>query len=334
MSNNLYKEFINTMPRKTLLEVVEPIFNNKSLITGLDWKMPIRKFYYLYEDFDSTPSYLEIKEAHNIFISLRNFIIKNISKEEKDIIALYTTYGDLAQFKYNTDIQRISEFNNVLNNGCTTVNTKYGQIIFEFTTRNKYNIPSDVLAIYDDESKKVMLFIDNDKDITTEDLIEILRSRDKFIHELSHYIDDINKNLSKQEYGNTKEETIKYLNDPNEFKAISHSIIYTFGGYLFKNQNRLTNRYDLTSKKDIEILFDIFLNDISNNNVVSAEDLENFKLCIKNWNFNNKSKFYDFLYNTISNTQNKINYSESERKNNMLKLLTLEEQLLEGKENE
>ena len=68
--------------------------------------------------------------------------------------------------------------------------------------------------------------------------------------------------------------------------------------------------------------------------MVSAEDLENFKLCIKNWNFNNKSKFYDFLYNTISNTQNKINYSESERKNNMLKLLTLEEQLLEGKENE
>ena len=327
---DIYEYTTKNLSRKTLLEAVSNIFNNKPLVTNLDWKWPIYRYFYIKEDFDNTPSEEEIYEADSIYHSLRNYILKNVSKEERDIIALYTVYGDLASFKYDIDEQRLSDFNGSLYNCKADIKTKYGNLIFKFCGHDDYNVDSSVLAGYDNEEKAVIIFIENANNIKTIDLINVLRRRNRFIHELSHYIDDINKNLSYEEYDfKTPEGSIKYLNDPSEFKANVHSLIYSFGGYLFKNQNEIMKKYDLQNNKDIDILLNVFLNDTSKNNVLDDEDLSIFRKCLAYWYPENKKKFYDFLHKTISNTQKKINYTESERKNNILKLLKLEETLLE-----
>lgn len=326
ITNSIYEYAIKNLPRTPLLEVVKNIFDGKNLVENLDLNYPIYPFFYIKEDLDNTPSEKNMKEAHDIYIILRNSILNNISKEERDIISLYMTYGSYAHHVVDIDEKRPSKFMNFLNNNCITINTKYGKLIFEFTSRDQYNVGNETLCAFDTESKHILLFVNN-LEICTLDLINILRRRNRFIHELSHYIDDINENLSYKDYDNTEAGEIAYLNDPSEFKADSQTIVYSFGHYLFKNQNMIKN-YDLTNKKDIEKLFNIFLTDNSNNNVVDSQDLSNFRIRIEYWKQENKEKFYDFLYKTIADTQNKIDYTEAEYKNNMLKLLTLEESFL------
>jgi len=326
---DIYEYAIKNLPRTTLLEAVNNVFEGKPIITNLDWKYKPYRFFYIKEEFDNTPSEKDMKEAHAIYIMLRNFILNAITKEERDIIALYIVYGDLAEFKYNVDQERVSDFNKILENNKCTIKTKYGSLDFKFVNREIYNVSDETLAGYDTDEKCIVIFLDDFDNIKTVDLINILRKRDRFIHELSHYIDDINENLSKIKYGNSKDEQIKYINDPSEFKANSQEMVYCFGGYLFKNQNEITNKYNLMNKKDIKTLFDLFLYYYSQRNVLQADDLARFQTYIKYWKPENREKFYDFLYKTISDTQNKIDYTESERRNNMLKLLKLEETFLE-----
>lgn len=325
--DSIYEYAIKNLPRTPLLEVLNNVFKGKNLVENLNWKYPIYPFFYIIEDLDNTPSKKDMREAHNIYVMLKNTILKNISEEENEIISLYKTYGSYAHHVVDIDEKRLSTFMNVLKNNCININTKYGNLIFEFTDRDKYKVGENTLCAFDTDTKHILLFLSDPLKITTLDLINILRKRNRFIHELSHYIDDINKNLSYQEYNDTEEGEIAYVNDPSEFKADAQTIVYSFGNYLFKNQNRIKN-YDLTNKKDLEKLFNIFLTDESNNNVVDSKDLSGFRIRIEYWNQENKHKFYDFLYNTILDTQTKIDYTEAEHKNNMLKLLKLEETLL------
>ena len=326
---DIYEYAIKNLPRTSLLEVVDNVFEGKALIENLDWKYPIYPFFYIKEDFDNTPSKNDMREAHAIYIILRNTILANVSKDEKDIISLYATYGSYAHHAVDIDEKRLSEFNKFLNNNCMTAKTKYGKLIFEFVDRNKYGVGDKTLCAFDTDTKHILLFLDDQSAMTTLDLINILRRRNRFIHELSHYIDDINENLSYEKYNDTEEGEIAYINDPSEFKADAQAIVYSFGGYLFKNQNKF-KKYNLMNENDIDELFNIFLTDNSYDNVVDSQDLSNFRIRIEYWYPENREKFYNFLHKTILDTQDKVDYSESERRNNVLKLMTLEETFLEN----
>ena len=73
---DIYEYTTKNLSRKTLLEAVSNIFDNKPLVTNLDWKWPIYRYFYIKEDFDNTPSEEEIYEADSIYHSLRNYILK------------------------------------------------------------------------------------------------------------------------------------------------------------------------------------------------------------------------------------------------------------------
>ena len=323
-------EYYKNRPIKSLAEAVKSVFTQGLFVYEQYTDWPCKKLFYIKEDFDNTPSKQEIRESHDIFVCFRKALINMLPKKETDIIALYTTYGDLTEFSYFEDVKKDSELNNLLINDCFYISTKYGTLAFEF---HKTSDNNRILAGYDTDTKHIILFVRDfpnfvSENITIDNLIYVLRRRDRFIHELAHYIDDINKNLSYKAYGTTREEEIKYLNDPSEFKAEAHRMIYSFGGYLFKNQYNLKD-YDLNNDNDIVKLFDYFLVDTNKDHMVVYEkDLSRFRINIAHWYPENKEKFYNALCKAIKDTQIKIDYTESERRTNMIKLLTLEETLL------
>lgn len=320
--NNIYESCIKTLPRKTLEEVVDGLFHNKRIFPYLDWKWPINSFFELKENFLLESEFLDkLKISNSIYKNLRDFIINNISKEERDILNLYGTYGDMASFPYDVDEKRESiipkEF---------TIDTILGKLDFKFGDHRQYNVSDDILLAYDDEKNYIILFV-NDKDsIKTEDLINILRKHYRFIHELTHFIDKINENLEQFNYTND----IEYLNSPNEVRANIQMLIYCFGRYLFKNHNNILN-YNLKNERDIDFLFKKFLNDTSKNNVVDEDDLEMMRKEEYYMYPENKKKLYDSLHKYIIDeygTDDDINYKESHTKENMIRLLRLEEKVI------
>ena len=326
--NTLYETAIKHLSRKSLKEIVEHVFKGKEFVDNLDWKYPIYPFFYIKEEFNNTPSKKEMQETKKIYNSLRRKILSSLPKEEASLIDLYKSYGSIASHRIDIDERRASAINNILQNNCINVDTPYGNLIFEFATHKKYKVGDKTLCAFDTDTKHIILFVNNSSNITTLDLIKILRHRNRFTHELSHYIDDINNNLSYEEYDDTEEGELAYINNPSEFKADAQTIVSTFGSYLFKNQNDITNNYNLTNKKDIEYLFNIFLTDESSTNVIDSDDLSEFRKRIVNWTDKNKQNFGRFLYEVISNTQDLKDFDESKRQDNLLKLLSLEESFL------
>ena len=326
---NLYKVIAYHLP-ETELETITNRILCKGIITNIPYKLPINEHIYLSEAFDPLTLTKERKIANIIYKDILNYIFSQLSQNEKDIIGMYKTYGEIASFPYDIDIHRLTSLYTIFDdNNSFTIDTEFGKLRIIFCERNKYGVNDNVLLGYDDELKALIIFIEDGKNITTEDIINLFIDRDySYIHELQHYIDDIFENLSKEMY-NAKD-SITYLNDPSEFKANLQMIISMFGKFLFRN-GKILEFEKLHDKLYINQLFEKFLGikpDKYFHNVINNEAQELFRKLIFYLNDENKKEFYKQLYHYTCDyyaTEEDIKFDENRKKQELIRLFRLEE---------
>lgn len=322
---DVYDKLIKTTPRKSIYEAAHWVLNKNisKLGVGFPANCPYKKYFEIKENFtlDNLTEDRELaKQIYNVF---KQTILKNMCEEERDLYHLCNVYGDLVNWKYDVDILRQTSIQNILINNELIINTKLGKLVFEFATREKYNIKKDTLLIFDDNTNNIIIFVNNPTFITTEEIVDILRHSGRFIHELTHYIDKVKDHWDAIKYDIQND--IAYLNNKNELKANLQMILYNFARYIFKNVEYVKQYYDLRKKQDISDLFETFLCDI-NRNVVDDEDLEMYRKEISYLTNENKKLFYEELYKYILNDFD-INkpVEESYTVDYLLKMLRLEE---------
>lgn len=331
--NNLYKVFAYHLPETTLENISDELLKNGHIAT-IPYKYPIKKYLYLSEALDSMQLTKERKIARTIYRDMLNYIYEYLSQNEKDMIGIYKTYGSIASFPYDIDEHRLSSIYKILDDeNSFDIKTKFGKLKFKFCERKDYGVNKDTLMGYDDELKAFIIFIDDGKDITTKDIVELfLDDGNKHLHELQHYIDDVLNQKVNKSYDQTDNEA--YLNDPDEFKANLQMIIGSFGRFLFKNSNVII--FDkLKEKEYINNLFNIFLGYDKNNkftDIISDNTKSMFRKEIFYLNDENKNEFYKQLYTYTSDyyaTNDDIDFKEKVNvKNEMTRLFRLEENFI------
>ena len=331
--NNLYKVFAYHLPETTLESISDELLKNGHIAT-IPYKYPIKKYLYLSEALDSMQLTKERKIARTIYRDMLNYIYEYLSQNEKDMIGIYKTYGSIASFPYDIDEYRLSSIYKILDDeNSFDIKTKFGKLKFKFCERKDYGVNKDTLMGYDDELKAFIIFIDDGKDITTKDIVELfLDDGNKYLHELQHYIDDVSNQKVNKSYDQTDNEA--YLNDPDEFKANLQMIIGSFGRFLFKNSNVII--FDkLKEKEYINNLFNIFLGYDKNNkftDIISDNTKSMFRKEIFYLNDENKNEFYKQLYTYTSDyyaTNDDIDFKEKVNvKNEMTRLFRLEENFI------
>lgn len=325
---DLYESIIeNNKPRITILEAAKNIFEGKpNLGIALTYKYPYNPYFNIKEAFTLDNLTEDRKKASVIYKQFKDTILQNLTPEERDIYYLYNTHGDLAGFKYDIDEQRIVDLQHILKNNTLSVNTMFGDLPFEFTTKEQYNASNDTLLAYEDELNRVLIFVSNPSKIKLIDLINILRRSSRFIHELTHYIDKIEDRFDGK---NDYEDSIEYLNLNDEFKANMQSIIYDFARYIFKNIGYIKQNFDLRKKEDVLSLFNLrFLVD-NKNNVIDDEDLEMHRKRIYYLTDEKKNIFYNELCKYITNELDIDKpFEEAYNTEYLLKLFRLEESFI------
>ena len=331
--NNLYKVLAYHLPETTLESISDELLKNGHIAT-IPYKYPIKKYLYLSEALDSMQLTKERKIARTIYRDMLNHIYEYLSQHERDMIGIYKTYGSIASFPYDIDEHRLSSIYKILDDeNSFDIKTKFGKLKFKFCERKDYDVNKDTLMGYDDELKAFIIFIDDGKDITTKDIVELfLDDGNKHLHELQHYIDDVLNQKVNKSYDQTDDEA--YLNDPDEFKANLQMIIGSFGRFLFKNSNVII--FDkLKEKEYINNLFNIFLGYDKNNkftDIISDNTKSMFRKEIFYLNDENKNEFYKQLYTYTSDyyaTNDDIDFKEKVNvKNEMTRLFRLEENFI------
>ena len=316
---SLYENSIITERPKKFEDIVESIIKYNVPFYGLcGGKLShIKQKVYIFEDFDNVDSKQDRLEACKIIRDLINFIKNKSTENELDYLDTYIMYGDNAGYAFDVDEQRMSSISKVLNNqNQIQIDTKYGPLIFEFATRNQYNVPDDYKLAYDDENKKIIFFVENPNKLTNEDVKNFICYIRRLPHELTHYIDDMRKIAKNNNYD--LNDPIAYLNDEDEHKAICRDIIDSFGRYIIKNKNFV----DYQKINNIDYIADLlykFLND-SNNNIETKDDLAMFRRQLGNFSDKNKDKFFDYLQYVLKNTFKNNNLSESFTKDELIKM--------------
>lgn len=322
---DIYDDIIKSgKPRITILEAAKNVFKGKSnLGVALPYKYPYNSYFEIKEDFTLDNLTEDRKKALIIYKQFKNEILQNLTPEERDIYYLYNTHGDLASFKYDIDEQRIVDLQHLLRNNTLVINTIFGDLPFEFTTKEKYNASDDTLLAYEDELNRILIFVPNPNKIKLIDLMNILRRSGRFIHELTHYIDNIEDHYDgKNDYKNT----IEYLNLKDEIKANLQVMLWSFARYIFKNIYFIKQNFDLRKKEDIYKLFNSYFLKDTKNNIVDDEDLEMYRKQVYYLTDENKKWFFNEIYKYILNDFD-INkpVEESYTVDYLLKMLRLEE---------
>ena len=322
IKDNIYELSILDSRMKTLSEAVDKKIAKKPLFPSLNIKWPLNRYFNNKENFLIESESLDnLRIADSIYRELRKFIMNNVSEEERDIINFYKVYGDKASFTYDVDEKRNTSLPKVF-----TISTILGKLSFEISDVDNYGLDDDTLLAYDDEKDTVILFVVDKNRVIIEDIINILRKKYRFIHELTHYIFKMKGDSDKNKFVND----IEYLNSPEEVKANIQMLIYSFGSYLFKNSD-LLQTYNLKSEKEIDFLFNKFLRDDSIKNIVDSEDLEMMRKEVYYMYPENREMLYDNLHKYITDeygTSKDIDYKESSLKNNLIRLIRLEEKVI------
>lgn len=322
---DLYESIIETnKPRLTILEAAKNVFEGKvALGIALPYKYPIKPYFDIKEEFTTNNLTEDRQNAIKIYKAFKNTILQNLMPEERDIYYLYNTHGDLASFKYDIDEQRIVDLQRMLKDNTLVISTVFGDLPFEFTTREKYNVSDDTLLAYEDELNRILIFVPDPNKIKLIDLMNILRRSSRFIHELTHYIDMIEDHYDgKNDYKNE----IEYLNLKDETKANLQAIIWSFARYIFKNIYFIKQNFDLRKKEDIYKVFTKYFLIDNKNNVIDNEDLEMYRKQVYYLNDNNERWFYNELYKYILNDFDlDASVKESYSQEYLLKLFRLEE---------
>lgn len=315
--------------RESNVFVINKIIEGRPLVF-LDWKHQLNRRFYIKEDYTTKQLNEERIIAEKIYDDFRKFIITRLTKDEQDILNTYGVFGDIASFHYNEDGKRESEFTKSLKNNRFILPTRFGDLPVEFAIPEKYGVDDNIIMGYEDEQNLLILFISNEKIIRVEELIQILRRKHRFIHELQHYIDKMLKNWVDEKYDISDYNA--YINNPNEVKANIQMIIYTFAHYILKNYKKVTEMYDLQKDRSIWMLFNQFLEDKTYHNVIDEEDLDMINAYISYMNDDNKKLMYKHIYEYIKTDFNPKDKKESIINNTrayIQKLLRLEESFYE-----
>lgn len=297
-------------------------------------KYPVKQYLYLTEAFDPLQLTRERRIANDIYRDLLKDIYSKLSRNEKDMIGAYKTYGSVASLPYDIDeFRKTSLYSSLDNNHSFSIDTVFGKLIVKFSERNEYKMPEDVLLGYDDETKTLIIFVENIENITKLDIVKLFLDTDyNYLHELQHYVDDMTNGLVNKKYDIL--DSIAYLNDPDEFKANVQMIIGTFGRFILRNGKNLIFE-NLKDKNYINTWFDMFLGQVplpkGYYNVIDADIQAMFRKDIFYLTPENKEEFYNQLYKYTSdyyNTEEDIKFDENKKKQELTRLFRLEENFM------
>lgn len=292
-NQSVYSYIIKIKPELKIEDVLEKVNNKYKLSCVIPYNYPIKESFCLDEELNDLELHEYRKYADSIFKSFYNYVLNNVSQNERDMIGIYDVYTNKASFAYDIDEHRKTSLYKVMDEeNKIYVDTILGKIPFEFASREKYNQSEDTIFGYEDELQIVVIFVNDPNNISRKELIDILANRSGFDHELEHHIDKIKNTWSTDTYD--MKDNIAYLNNPNEFKANLQMILTSFGRYLFKNYNKI-DLNNLKTKEKVNKLFDMFLCD-EVRNVVSPKTLRLFRVAIEYLNKENKEEFYKQLY--------------------------------------
>lgn len=278
----------------------------------------------LFEDYNSDAA--DRKDAHEIYMIFLREIKKYLNQEELDMLNAFRQYYDEARSVYRDVLNEPSILNKTLKNHGFYVSTRYGKLGFYLLPKNEFsdvNLKAAHLA-YDDEDIRIILFTsDNNYTITKEDLINVFRKKRRLVHELTHYIDDVRGDLTK-EAPITKD---TYVNDKYEFRAFNQDIISEFGRFIFKNHINI-DKNKLTDTNYINNLLYTFLSEKNPDYKYKKEELNLFMDFIEALNKENLFIFLKNVYEYLEyvyDTDKDINLSEGFNKNQLINLFRAEE---------
>jgi len=204
----------------------------------------------------------------NLYREIKKFILHDLSPEQIRILSKYRTNRKFG----NTRIEYTKLSDKYLNR-YKKYNTYY-----EFEIKSGFdqlmylpirisNVKSGMKAAYDDgigtKDKALYLFyIENEFDLNT--IKDILDSKFDIVHELTHFIDDINTDgKALQQYNK------EYYKDNSEIHAFIQMMLSWLKEYLdsFEGMNKFykIKKKDLTPNK-IEDIINQYLNNPNNNN--------------------------------------------------------------------
>lgn len=279
--------------------------------------------FYIHENYDDSNNLRkERKLAIKIFNDFQKFILARLSQQEKDLFAVFNTFGDDFFF---SDCDRASRekstFINYLarNKNIITIPTDFGNLDFEFATRQSYGVSTNTLMGYEDELNRIVIFVNDINSISILELMTILRQRDYFIHELTHYIDNVTNGKLNRVNANNRTE---YLDDEDEQKAFLQAMIASFGAWLFKNQKDLQN-YNFFDKKDVLSLFENKFLKGKLQKVIDTKSLELFNDFYNYISDTVRNKIKIQILNCIVKEHSDSSFTESKKRQNLIRLLRL-----------
>lgn len=312
------------MKRENLEEIVESIYDGRAaFIESTKINKNIPSFFYYGEAYNSDDLRTQRIFANKIYDSLTNFIIANMSNSERDILALYKSLGTNAFTQFTSENKKsLLSYALDMSNHIFKISTEFGPLEVEFVSKTKYGNTNNILA-YDTDEKRILSFVDNPNNITVAELIELLRKKYNFIHELTHFIDDIMIGLNDIEYPNTREGNIAYLNDKDEQKAFLQSMISAFGGWLFKNRDHIQEE----NLNDSTYVLDLFRNEflMNKNPILDNNTMSLFRKVYTYQNFSNKKDFDYQLCNCITKDHKDKTFTEETYISYYTRLLRLNE---------
>lgn len=261
-------------------------------------------------------------DAQVIYSKFVNFLGLNMSKDERYILNLYRTYGQQALSRCYKQQNNIISFIPKLkaNNYQIVQSSKYGKIVYEFNSHAELNVSNSLIMAYDNETYIIHLFVEDKEKIKLIEIIDFIRYKRRFIHELTHFIDDKlkqSKNLN-YDFNNPKE----YINDPDEFKAISQQLVVAVGTYIKKYWKQI----NFDRLNDLNYIGDL-LEDILGKNTryyfKNKDDIDFYNAQINYMSDKNKKVLYTYIRDYLKDIYN------TEKDIDLLKLFDPEEYLKE-----
>lgn len=265
-----------------------------------------------------------------MYMKFINTLTSMFDKDDLNMLNWYRYDPNTADIKYTHAKFIKSSINNKLPENKQIVQaSKYGKIIYEFNSRKDFPGSETWLMAYDDSLPGIRLFVEDSNCISRNEVLNIIRNKRNFIHELTHFVDDKLKQLHKAEYN--QNDVSKYLNDPDEIRAITQQLTVMLGTYI-KKYVKSIDLEKLNSADYVAELLEELLSTKNKGYYKNKDEIEITNALFNNMSEDTKKQIVSYLaeyLKDIYNTGKDIDLYEGRLKARLLRLHNPEEYLKE-----
>ena len=336
--DNVIKEFgrrmIENAEEPNISNWLDRYINNKCVSPlFLPGGYPTKEFYVESDNLVNLDSKQDAKIrqiAQVMYMKFINTLISMFDKNDLNMLNWYRYDPNTADIKYTYAKFRKSSINDKLSENKQIIRaSKYGKIVYEFNNRKDFPGSETWLMAYDDFLPGIRLFVEDNDCISRNEVLNIIRNKRNFMHELTHFIDDKLKLLHKVEYN--QNDISAYLNDPDEIRAITQQLTVMLGTYIKKYIKNI----DLEKLSDTTYIAELLEELLSTKNKgyhKNKDEIEITTALFNNMSEDTKKQIVNYLaeyLKDIYNTGKDINLYEGKLKARLLRLHNPEEYLKE-----